>query len=158
MHPAQIGCHIATVRKKFGATSDFVYFRLVNQKLGSCRRVWVASSSGQPANPSYGDCPDVCRAHGAVARTDDGNGDGPRGHRPVLTYVLAGRPRPARDERPVLLIVSRHHAGLLVPALNVDSQRSQPSRMPWGRFQRFVARNIPKVHTLHSYPKQHFAS
>ena len=42
--------------------------------------------------------------------------------------------------------------------LHAILRRSQRSRMPWERFQRFVARYIPKVRTLHPYPNQRFAS
>jgi RNA-directed DNA polymerase len=37
-------------------------------------------------------------------------------------------------------------------------RRSQRSRMTWKSFQRLIARYIPKVHTLHPYPNQRFAS
>lgn len=42
---------------------------------------------------------------------------------------LAGM-SPHGDERPVMLIVAKHHAGFLMPALNVDSQRPY-TRLPF---------------------------
>ncbi|HEY4199560.1 MAG TPA: Xaa-Pro peptidase family protein [Devosiaceae bacterium] len=53
---------------------------------------------------------------------------GPSSHMLWLTGLS-----PHGDERPVLLIVSQHHAGFLMPALNVDSSRlvTQLPFYPW---------------------------
>ena len=42
--------------------------------------------------------------------------------------------------------------------LHALRRRGQHGRMPWARFQRYVARYLPRVRVLHPYPNERFAS